>query len=109
MLARATGLFRIYRGTTENTSGDEVAADYPIASDVPLALHNSSVTEYPPNTATPRTINAIRGRAGVGTDLQVEDRIEDQNGGQRYVVDTISEPLSSTRNSDLAFTAHRVN
>jgi hypothetical protein len=25
------------------------------------------------------------------------------------VVDTISEPLSSTRNSDLAFTAHRVN
>jgi hypothetical protein len=108
MIARATGSFSIYRGTTTNTSGDEIAADYLIASDVPLSLHNSGAIEGPANTATPRTITSIRGRATVGTDLQAEDRIEDAYG-VRYVVDTVTPPLSSTRNSDLSFVVHRVN
>jgi hypothetical protein len=109
MIARATGLFTIYRGTTENASGDEVAADYIVASDVPLALHNGTAVEYSPTTFTPRTITTIRGRATGGTDLRVEDRIKNQSSDQRYVVDTVVEPLSSTRLSDLSFSCHRVN
>lgn len=109
MIARATGLFSIYRGTTENLSGDEIAADYLIASDVPLALHNGGAVEYPANTATPRTITSIRGRATAGLDLRAEDRIKNQSSDQRYVVDTVVEPLSSTGLSDLSFSCHRVN
>jgi hypothetical protein len=108
MIARAVDLFAIYRGTTENDSGDEVAADYLVNTAVPLALHNFTITETDPNTATPRTVTGIRGRADRTTDLQPEDRIEDPLG-RRYVIDTVTPPLSSTRNSDLAFTAHRVN
>jgi hypothetical protein len=110
MLARATGLFSIYRGTTTNSSGDPVDDNVTTtATDVPMALHNNTVIEGDPDTATPRVITAIRGRATRGTDLRAQDRIKDQATGLFYVVDTVSAPLSSTRNSDLGFSCHRVN
>ena len=110
MYARATGLFSIYRGTTTDSSGDDVDDNTTAtAIDVPLALHNLSVLEDNPDTALARTITAIRGRATRGTDLRVQDRIKDQATGVFYVVDTVAAPLSSTRNSDLSFSVHRVN
>jgi hypothetical protein len=129
MLSRATGLFSIYRGTTTNSSGDltednttAVSEDAPWPDDEPwvpmqawnsysvtIALHNQSVVEDNPNTATARVVTAIRGRATRGTDLRVQDRIKDQATGIFYVIDTVIAPLSSTRNSDLGFSCHRVN
>jgi hypothetical protein len=110
MLARATGLFSVYRDYITNASGDEIAdLTNPLYVDVPLALHNFSVVEDPPTTARPRTIRAVRGRASIGTDLQAEDRILNQATGEWFVVDTVVPPLSSTRNSDVAFSVHRVN
>lgn len=109
MRARATGLFTIVRGTTTNASGDPVDHDYVAARDVPLGLRNASITESNPNTATPRIIKFIRGTASPDIDLRVQDRIVNQDTETRYVVDTVNEPLSSTRNSDLRFECHRVN
>ena len=110
MLARATGIFSIYRRTDTNDSGDEVEDNTaPLYTDVAMALHNQSQLEDNPNTAYGRVITAIRGRATVGTDLLARDRIKNQVTGVFYVVDTIVPPLSSTANSDLGFSCHRVN
>jgi hypothetical protein len=109
MRARATGRFTIYRGTSTNDSGDTVDGDYIVASDVILGLRNTTVTEGDPTTATPRVIKFIRGTATTGTDLRAQDRIKNQETGIRYVIDTVEEGLSSTRNHDLRFEAHRVN
>lgn len=109
MIIRATGLYTVLRGTSTNASGDEVDHNYIEAVHVPLALHNFQVIESQPNSATPRVITGLRGRAMSGTDLRPQDRLINETSGQRYLVDTVSEPLSSTRNSDLGFTCHRVN
>ena len=111
MISRATGLFSIYRGATTNLSGDTVDDNTdPIYVDIPLALHNNTVTEESPNTNSPRTIAGYLGRASSGTDLQANDRLQDQNTGALYVIDGVPRaPLSSTRNSDLQFVVHRVN
>jgi hypothetical protein len=110
MITRATGLFSLYRASTTNSSGDTVDDNVnPLAVDIPLGLRNATRIEGDPNTATPRVIKYLRGTATVGTDLQAQDRIENQITGTFYVIDVVVEPLSSTGNSDLRFEAHRVN
>jgi len=109
MISRANGLFSIYRGTTENASGDIIDGAYLVASDVPLALRNADTTSEALSTETPRTIGRFRGRASSGTDLRTFDRIKDQATGEYFTVDSVRAPRSSTRNSDLEFGAHRVN
>lgn len=110
MLARATGLFSIYRGTTTNLSGDVVDDNTnPLHVDVPLSLHNAAIRSDNPNSATPRSIGGLTGRASSNLDLRTEDRIQHQVTGYLYVVDWVRAPASSTRNSDLRFECHRVN
>jgi len=109
MISRATGLFTIYRGTTTNDSGDEIDGAYIAASGVPLALRNEGTASEGLNTDTPRQITRLAGRATSGADLRARDRIKDEATGEYFQVDWIVAPLSSTRNSDLQFGAHRVS
>ena len=109
MISRATGLFSIYRGAATNTSGDEIDHPYLVLANVPLSLRNSSTISDNPNTATPRTITAFRGRGSSSLGLRANDRIIDQATEESFLVDSVSAPRSSTRNSDLQFVAHRVN
>jgi hypothetical protein len=110
VISRATGLFSIYRGLTTNDSGDEIDDNTdPTYVDIPLALRNAGNSTNPPNTATPRSIATFVGRAQSDLDLQAEDRLQDQQRDVWYVVvGQPRAPLSSTRNSDLQFEAHRV-
>lgn len=108
MSFRATGSFSIFRGTTTNDSGDVIDGDYLVQSDVALSLRNATTIAESLTTDTPRQTDRLVGRGAPGLDLRQFDRIRNQDTGQIFQVDWVREPASSTRNSALAFGAHRV-
>jgi hypothetical protein len=109
MISRATGLFSIYRGTDTNDSGDEIDVPVKVASDIPMGVRNRSSNFEGPNADTPRQTGLFTGRASHDVDLRRQDRIKDQVTGAYFQVEWVSEPASSTRNSDLMFGLHRVS
>lgn len=66
-----------------------------IATGVPMSIVESGRRTSDRATQTPRTVRAVSGLVGSGTDVLIGDRIrDDTNGGILYVVNTVTQPRS---------------
>lgn len=85
----------ILRGTVMDPFGDPRDRDTPVHVDVPASIREvrSEVTTV--SEGQPRQVRLLVGRVPVGTDIQHEDRLQDQATGQVYIVDAIDLDASS--------------
>lgn len=80
----ATGTYRIERGTTSNKYGDETDAATVVATKVPLAVSEKTVSGWDGSNRV-RT-REIVGRGRTALDLREGDRVIDEKTGERFTV-----------------------
>jgi hypothetical protein len=86
----ATSTYAVLRGTTTDAWGDPKDLDNPVHSGIPgsVRLARSSVTTI--SDGRPQQIGFFVGRLPAGTDVQNEDRLQDERSGEVYIVDAVN-------------------
>jgi hypothetical protein len=109
MIGWATAPFTILRGTTTNSSGDDIDASTVAASGVLLGLRPGATRSDSNVSGTPRTITAWRGSCKATVDLRSFDRIVNERTGATFLVEGVRELTSGVRRTGIKFEAHRVS
>jgi hypothetical protein len=108
MIGWSTGSFKILRGTTTNSSGDDIDDDNIVAQHVPLGLRPGATRSDSNVSGTPRTVTAWRGSCKQAVDLRSFDRIVNERTGAIFLIEGVRPATSGVRRTGLRFEAHRV-
>lgn len=108
MMALATGRFSVLRGTSSNAWGDDTDGGAVAASGVPMALHSASRGRTSRAEGRLQEVDTFVGWAPYGTDLALEDRIQDEVTGEVYVLTVVTQPRVTFGQPDLRIEARRV-
>lgn len=104
MLARATGLASVYRGTTTNSYGDVVDDNStPAVTGVPVSVLEQTRSVSGDSDSTPRTVRYATGRAGADTGITVDDRLLYAPTGRWFRVTSVRTVANAVRTADLVF------
>lgn len=88
MNAVANTTIAIYRGSSQDSFGDEVDADTPVRTGVPASLIEGRPREVNSGTTnTPRVVRTATLRVNNSEMIRRGDRIKDESTGQFYRVD----------------------
>jgi hypothetical protein len=82
----------IYRGSAVNWAGDEVDANVPYISGLPVTLVETGKTVQDPSTPTPRTIRQITCIVPLWAGVKTTDRIRDETTGDVFMVISVTKP-----------------
>lgn len=89
--------------------GDPAGAYAEVATGLPASVVEKTRRTWDKVTQTPRTVRALSGLLGSGTDVRVGDRLrDDSNNGLLYVVKAVTQPRSFGYTPDLELDLGRV-
>jgi hypothetical protein len=84
----------VYRGTTYNSTGDQVDDNQIYMENVPALLAETGHTTQDPSSPTPRTIREIVAHIPQYVDVTDSDRLMDQSTGDTYMIISVTRPPS---------------
>jgi hypothetical protein len=82
----------IYRGSAVNWAGDEVDANVPYISGLPVTLVETGKSVQDPSTPTPRTIRQIYCTVPEWAGILNTDRLRDETTGDVYIIISVTKP-----------------
>jgi hypothetical protein len=82
----------IFRGSTSNQFGDQVDANTPLITGLPITLIETGKTVQDPSTPTPRTIRQIYANVPQWAGITLSDRLMDESTGDVYIIIGIKTP-----------------
>lgn len=82
----------VMRGTTENQFGDEIDANTPYISGLPVTLIETGKTVQDPSSATPRTIRQVYCNVPEWAGILNTDRLMDERTGDVYIIISVTKP-----------------
>jgi hypothetical protein len=82
----------VLRGSTSNWAGDEVDANEPYITGLPVTLVETGKSIQDPSTPTPRIIREVLLIAPAYAGLLDTDRIRDQATGNIYMIMSVTRP-----------------
>lgn len=110
MYAFATCTISIYRGTTKNEYGDDVAdTAAPLYTDILAYIDDRQVYVTDLSDEKPRAIHKTDCTVPYNTDIRVHDRIHDNTYGIAYWVNTVEKVQTPGFKSDITVSLRRVN
>lgn len=104
MLIPASTSVTINRTTQQDQWGDYADINneaMAVATGVPAAIGSTSTTAQNPASGTPRQISVLTAVVPNGTDVQVNDRLTDQETGVVYSVDQVNPGTSYGYTADI--------
>jgi hypothetical protein len=109
VIAPPNALVSIYRGTATNYAGDEVDADTPVATDVPMYVMETRRSGTNPAAGMSRVVRLGTGRCDPGVDVRKDDRVEDQRSGMIFLVEAVYTPVNQQHAADKQLDLKRTN
>lgn len=100
MIAPANTTVNILRGTTRNAADDEVDSDTPVYEDVPAFITEMGRPSTNSADLMVRTVRRSVGRFDSRVDIRAQDRVEDQQTGMIYTVESVSRARSGMFEAD---------
>jgi hypothetical protein len=82
----------VLRGTTVNQFGDEIDANTPFISGLPVTLIETGKSVQDPSTPTPRTIRQIYCNVPEWAGILNTDQIRDERTGDTYIIIGVTRP-----------------
>lgn len=82
----------ILRGTSSNWAGDQVDANTPVITGLPITLIETGKSVQDPSTPTPRTIRQIYANVPEWAGILNTDRLMDERTGDVYIVISVTKP-----------------
>ena len=107
MIARATTMLTVYRGTTTDAFGDEQDTNTAVATGIPASLVEQTRRVTTRDNPTPRVIRYTVGRVTAGTDITDQDRVKDERTGAVFIVEAVSSMNSAAVAADLRLDLRR--
>ena len=92
---------KTYRGTSENTYGDETDTNTPHLTGLLCSIHQLDIASTSQATDRQQQIGIYSLRAKWGTDIAIDDRVEDERTGDVYVVQDVTSQPSIARRVDV--------
>jgi hypothetical protein len=107
--ALATTTCSILRGSTTDGYGDELDADTPVRTNVPISIMEISSTVMTPEDPTPRVVRQVTARVGSEVDVRDGDRVKDESTGTIYMIDNVIRRASPVYTPDTRLDLRLVN
>lgn len=101
MIARATTTVTIYRGQSTDEWGDDIDQNTIVATGVIASLLEQSQYFRAEITTQPRNFRYARLRLDSTTDIQPNDRIQDERTGWFWTIRNLSEYQNPVRQQDI--------
>ena len=91
MIVIATGTYRILRGTTVDGFLDEIDNSTGVASGVTASIIEVGTRITTGADDRPQTVRLWRGRFPAGTDIRSDDRVQSEQTGFTWAIDSVSD------------------
>lgn len=99
----------ILRGEETDEYGDPKDSDVSVAAGVPMSITENNQRVYVAAEGRLTIIRNLVGRVRPGFDVREKDRLRDDNTGDIYLVEGVSQPLSGIRTLDQRIFLRRID
>lgn len=100
----------ILRGTVTDAWGDQQDRDEAVHTGIPASIRLMRSTVTTLSDDRPQQVGILVGRVPAGTDIKNEDRLQDENTGEVYIVDAVQlQAQSAILNSGTRLDLRRVS
>lgn len=99
----------ILRGETVDEYGDPIDSNVSVNAEVPISIIENSRRVFLAAEGRLTVVKEFIGRIRPGFDVREGDRLRDDNSGQIYLVEGISNPMLGTGMSDQRISLRRID